>query len=74
MENSYALRGAVGVEVAADGVTRVARNATAQRGLLVVGRRLQKERNDARKSGRALRTLNDTERRALLVANDADMR
>ncbi len=62
---TFTLRAADGIELAKDGVTRISREETARRGLLRCGRALLR-------SGRKPR--NDTERRALNLAQAEDLK
>jgi hypothetical protein len=69
---TFDLRHAAGVEVAADGSTRVTKPATRRRGLVVVGCRLLDERAAALRAGRPWPShqLNLTELRAMKAASD----
>lgn len=66
----YDLRNAHPIELASDGRTPIDRSATGRRGLLIVGRELL-ARDRAGRLNR--RTLNITERRALVAAQDEEL-
>jgi len=74
VEGFVELRGHVhGIEVASNGQP-VDRGEVERRGLLVVGRRLLTERDEARKAGRAFRRLTAVELRALNTAAGEERR
>jgi len=67
-DENFHLRHAVGIEVAADGRTRISAQETYRRGLLAVGRKLLTERERCERYGVEMRKLNAIETCALDVA------